>query len=259
LYVRNRHWVGMFLEPGEFFGQRVANLEKGTHSMELTWYAPGARQPEHRHSSHNLFLVLRGGHETHTQQGSYAYGCFDVAYHPARVGHVTVPQEQSMLGINFDFNTDLLPQPGLRPFAPHNSPTLAIAILEYWTAASQGRRISLQRIALEVARSPESEESSELLDQIQEGRPIAEIADQAAMHPVALNRAFRRRHGRSIGEYRRASQLVEALRRVSQFGEGLALAAIEAGFYDQSHFSRIVRQEIGVSPGELRQLIRAKA
>ena len=249
--------VDMFLEPGEFLGHRVAGLEKGTHSMELTWYAPGARQPEHGHSANNLFLVLRGGHETHTENGSFAYGCFDVAYHPARVGHVTVPQEQSMLGINFDYCENLLPLPGIEPFVPHISAPLAIAILEYWVASWHGRDVGLARIALEASRRPAREGSTEWSQQVRRGKSISEMADTASMHPVALNRAFRRSFGRSIGEYKRACQVVDAMRRVSEDGESLAAAAIEAGFYDQAHFHRVVRHEIGATPGDLRRLITA--
>jgi len=72
------------------------------------------------------------------------------------------------------------------------------------------------------------------------------------MDPVALARAFRRALGCSITCYRRRAQLRRAASLLSESRMALADVALETGFADQSHFCRIFKREIGVSPARYR-------
>jgi AraC family transcriptional regulator len=84
---------------------------------------------------------------------------------------------------------------------------------------------------------------------------LTELAAEAGVHPGHLARAFRRALGTTVCEYSRSLRLEWAAARLE--GEGsLAEIAVEAGFADQSHFTRAFRRGTGLTPGRYRELLR---
>lgn len=82
---------------------------------------------------------------------------------------------------------------------------------------------------------------------------IEELARIAGVHPVAFARAFRRRYGRSPGEYLRECRLERAAGLLRDRRLSLAEIAARAGFVDQSHFTRSFRRGFGCTPGAWRR------
>lgn len=85
---------------------------------------------------------------------------------------------------------------------------------------------------------------------------VCELARQLDMHPVALNRAFRRHVGCCISAYRRQRQVRAAAGRLANSDEPIVRIAFDTGFADQSHLTRAFRQTYGLPPGRYRRLIR---
>jgi AraC family transcriptional regulator len=83
---------------------------------------------------------------------------------------------------------------------------------------------------------------------------IEELARIAGVHPVAFARTFRRRYGRSPGEYLRECRLERAAALLRDRRRPLFDIAALAGFSDQSHFSRAFRQHFGCTPSDYRRL-----
>ena len=79
------------------------------------------------------------------------------------------------------------------------------------------------------------------------------LAADAGVHPAHLTRAFRRRFGRSIGSYVRTVRLEWAADRLARSQDLLADIAAVGGFADQSHFTRLFRQQFGCTPARYRQ------
>jgi AraC family transcriptional regulator len=80
------------------------------------------------------------------------------------------------------------------------------------------------------------------------------LAAEAGVHPAHLARAFRVRYGETIGEYVRRLRLEWAAREMVATDKPLALLAVEAGFCDQSHFTRAFKRRFGVTPARFRTL-----
>ena len=76
-------------------------------------------------------------------------------------------------------------------------------------------------------------------------------------HPTHVARVFRREYGLSVGEYARSLRLEWAASRLALDDAPLAQVALEAGFADQSHFTRAFRRHAGVTPGRYRELRRS--
>jgi AraC family transcriptional regulator len=95
-----------------------------------------------------------------------------------------------------------------------------------------------------------------LHDRVGETLTLDEIASQCEMHPVYLSAAFRRIHGCTLGDYLRRLRIENALRPLCTTDREIGEIALESGFYDQAHFNRVFKAQIGVAPGQLRQMTR---
>jgi AraC family transcriptional regulator len=86
---------------------------------------------------------------------------------------------------------------------------------------------------------------------------LQELGAAVGRHPAQVARVFRRAHGLSVAEYMRSLRLEWATVAVASTDDPLARIALDAGFADQSHFTRCFRRHHGVTPGRYRELVRA--
>jgi AraC family transcriptional regulator len=82
---------------------------------------------------------------------------------------------------------------------------------------------------------------------------LRELADAVGVSPTYLARAFRAHHGDSVGEYGRRLRLAWAATEIASSDTPLAVIAARAGFADQSHFTRLFRRHVGVTPARYRR------
>lgn len=78
----------------------------------------------------------------------------------------------------------------------------------------------------------------------------AQAADQASLSESRFNHLFRAEMGISFRRYRSWSLMRNALYRLGQT-TSLTDAALEAGFCDSAHFSRVFRDLIGLTPSSV--------
>ncbi|PYO90670.1 MAG: hypothetical protein DMD66_01815 [Gemmatimonadetes bacterium] len=75
-------------------------------------------------------------------------------------------------------------------------------------------------------------------------------------HPDYFARAFRTWFGAAVGAYVRRLRLDWAADRLARTEVPIVEIALDAGFADQSHFTRAFRHQVGVTPGDYRRTIR---
>lgn len=86
---------------------------------------------------------------------------------------------------------------------------------------------------------------------------LSELAAGAGVHPDHLARAFRLRFGVSVGRYVRRLRLDWAAARLEAPAELIVHIALQAGFADQSHFTRAFRCHTGLTPSQYRRMFGA--
>jgi AraC family transcriptional regulator len=128
---------------------------------------------------------------------------------------------------------------------------LAAAGLALQLLAAAGRETGDE---CRAGRPPVWLRSAEELLRARPGRclGLGELAAAVDVHPAHLARAFRARHGVSVGEYGRQARLAWAASEVAGGERPLAEIAAEAGFADQSHFTRLFRRYVGTTPAQFR-------
>jgi len=106
-----------------------------------------------------------------------------------------------------------------------------------------------------VGRSPAWLRSAEelLRARIADSIGLSELADAVGVHPMHLARTFRARHGISVGEYGRRLRVAWAASEIARRDTPLALIAAQAGFADQSHFTRVFKHHVGTTPARYRE------
>jgi len=85
---------------------------------------------------------------------------------------------------------------------------------------------------------------------------VEELAAIAGVHPTHLLRTFRRYEGTTISNFVRQRRIQRARVEVAQAKRPLAMIALDAGFADQSHFTRVFRQTFGETPGQYARALR---
>lgn len=238
-------------------------------------YAPGAATPVHAHALTSLVFGLAGSLEqTHgSRTGTMVPRCTLVlprdAVHADRV---------SSYGCRCLFVTlagDHVARLGARSgalAAPRFTADSRLAVLaqrirrEVWTD-DQFAPVAMEGLALEALAwigrqpAPRPERGATWLrrvrEQLQEEfaapRPIAALAQEAGVHPTYLVRTFHRHYGETIGAFVRRTRLAWAMSALAESRDSVAQIAAAAGFFDQSHFTRMFKREVGVTPGEFRK------
>jgi AraC family transcriptional regulator len=85
---------------------------------------------------------------------------------------------------------------------------------------------------------------------------LMELGLMSGVHPGHVNRMFKRHFGCAIGEYGRRCRLERAARELLHTTASIASIALDAGFADQSHFTRAFRGVFRMTPGEYRAVSR---
>ena len=92
-----------------------------------------------------------------------------------------------------------------------------------------------------------------LYERCSEQLRISEIARAAGIHPIHLARTFREFFGCTPGDYLRRCRLDRAALLLTRNNLPIGRIAAEAGFADQSHFSKAFRKAYRTSPREYRR------
>jgi AraC family transcriptional regulator len=99
---------------------------------------------------------------------------------------------------------------------------------------------------------------SSLASHVAEVPSVEELAAIAGVHPTHLLRTFRRHHGATISNYVRQRRVELARAAVAKGEQPLSAIALDAGFADQSHFTRVFRQAFGETPGQYARSLRGR-
>lgn len=270
--------VTMQLAPGAFLGQTLASRGFAGFSVSETSYAPSARFPRHDHELASICIVQEGCYEESYGRQTHEFSRGDVIVHPAGDHHANVhaPAEVRLTIVEFSneyldalrSRVDVLRERSSAP-AGHLLTELGTRIAREAAIADATSDLACEGIVLEmvaaIARTPAPGVVGRLpwLDRVEAALrdggaswSLGDLASLADVHPSYLARAFRRRYGCSIGDFRRRMMVDKAKHRILGTSDPLCDIALDCGFNDQSHMTRCFGVELGVTPGRYRSGLR---
>lgn len=87
---------------------------------------------------------------------------------------------------------------------------------------------------------------------------LTDLAAEAGVHPVYLAGTFRRHFGCTVGQFVRRQRIQLACRLLGNTRQTLSEIAVRCGFADQSHFNRVFKRHVGLTPAAYRRLASQK-
>lgn len=240
----------------------------------LVYYPPNTRLEKHQHSVAQFSVLLSGHAREVTDLGAFDSRPMLMEFKPSGFRHSNEfgPDGALMLSININPG-----EAGFHESFPSQAWLLhhSISVKSDWAYLARNilrasgvtpdemelRTIDLLNVLTQSTGEDASGCPPPWLRRaraavIETNDSIESIAVDAGVHRVHLSRSFRRHFGHTISECRRQVRLGRAVRLLAQTGAAASEASYAAGFSDQSHLTRVMRRETGLTPAALRSRFR---
>jgi AraC-like DNA-binding protein/quercetin dioxygenase-like cupin family protein len=268
------------LGSGQLFGRARRQETVCGAVLAETAYAPLAVLPPHCHPAPTLFLIVRGQFVERADGRSAAYPAGTFSYQPAGAVHGGRFAGGAGRGFHIELTHEVEAARGMglgqRRLGAHAVAVVA-ALLRQLCAElrrpDDARRLALEGLVLQLlaalvrgsaSEAPATREAravrraQELLAETGGRAPDwAALAAASGVPEDTLARAFRRTLGCTPAEYLRRVREESAARALAEGDAPLGRVALDAGYYDQAHFSRAFKARFGVTPSAYRTLARA--
>lgn len=252
-------------EAHESHGRELCRQAGGIRFAQVAMPA-GLRLPAHAHSRAQLVFVLAGSYAETWRQGEARLHAGSVLFRPPALEHENDFDRDEVQALVISYPPErlapfaFLPRPVELPAPP---PVLKHQILRELPRADGAAEHALEGLALlllsriervhQIAPPAWLAAALAFIDHhLGEPLSLATLATALGLRRSVLAAGFRRHLDRSVGESIRDARLGRALDQIRGSQRPLCDIAIECGFYDQAHMGRLLKREIGLTPGEVR-------
>lgn len=266
------------LEGGHFFGSTVARRQIRDLSVSETVYPPSLVIPPHDHELASICVVLDGAYDQ--RYGERRRECRPgmVICHPEGERHANAHRDASVRLLCVEIGrarlTALREAAGVldRPadFQGGDVARLGDRLSREFRRDDGLSELSIEALVLELmvescratlaaAAAPPRwlARAVDYLHAHYTASPtVGDIADAVGVHPAHLSRVFRQHKGCTVGDYARRLRIEAARDQLASSDLPLGEIALQAGFSDQSHFSRLFRAATGHTPAAYRRIAR---
>lgn len=236
-------------------------------------YRPGQSYPRHTHAYSSLFVVL-GGH-VRERSGPIAHDCAAgcVGFIPSGVEHQSQFGRCATRTLNLVFDEsalqafDMSAPMETRYAAGVTIASEAMRLSAAYRLQDPSGTLAVEEHALRLldlactnrhARQPEAPPAwlASVTDYINacfdQPLDLTAVSAAAGRHPAHVCRTFHAAFGCSITDYVMFVRMQHACGLLRASAASLVSVALQTGFYDQAHFTRIFRRIVGITPGAYR-------
>lgn len=226
--------------------------------LTLCRYEPNREFPVHAHELPGLYFLLCGDHEESDGIRTFRQRPTAGVWHDRGFAHGTRVGPRGMTGLNISVSEEARKELNVscRIF---DGALCSFLGLRIYAAVRLGLSSNeMEDRVWELLAITSAGESGTWLDRVHQRvredfrgpLRLSVLASEAGVHPVYLARSYRQRFGHSISDELHALRLGCALSLVAE-GMTRGEAALEAGFSDQSHMTRLCRRYLGMNPKAL--------
>lgn len=249
----------------------------GAFSVSVCVQAAGVTKPLHVHEAACLCFATRGTFDEGIRGRAYSFSPYDVVLKPPREPHWDTygsgPVTMISVGVTEPRLGQIRERLGLFR-APHvgggaASRRLARRLHEtFRMEASAPADLLLEGLLLEllVSLAPRSVEAGGerafrravefIRGNFARSFNVEDVACAAGLHSAQVARLFRTHAQCSVGDYVRSVRVEHAKDLLRRDSLPLAEVALQAGFFDQSHLTRVFRDQAHVTPAAYRRAMR---
>lgn len=260
------------LNIGQFFGNVTEKWSAGSIVVNRLVHTEARALPSHAHQAGFVSLMLQGDYRETAGFTHFGYQRFSCIYHPPGMDHRDEVGQAGVTLLTLEFKPELFEAMdfaavNLRPIIDLSGSRPAWELMGLFEriASSPMNDLDIESRAVALAfsivklsaRTPRDLRSLQracayLHAHFGENLTLAQVAGAAGVHPVYLGQIFRQEFGETMGEYLNRIRVRAAAERLAGSDHPLSAIALDFGFYDQSHFTRIFRQLTGATPGKFR-------
>lgn len=264
------------LKAGEFYGQVPNKREISALTLTEVVHPRQISVPKHSHELGHFQLLLGGSYLencggkdvvsrpmtiswhrpgiTHKDEiGARGGRFFMIEMHPHVIGQI---RQFAKLPEDFYARRSSLVWLGCRLYHEFKN----------WQVCSElvAEGISLEMLAYSVRKQVSAEKRppawllrvvEKLNEEFTGDFSTATLATEAGVHPVHLATVFRQFYRETMGEYVQKLRIAHALKLLLDKEIPLVEIAFSAGFSDQSHFTRVFKRLVGITPGAFRHAL----
>ncbi len=258
------------LGPTQFFGKPIVRRQLSHLFIADNVYSESTRLEPHAHEMPFLAVCVAGAYFESVASNTYERLASTAAFHPAHERHSshTGPSGARVISVVFSpawmsrfdaFFQSAAPKSFDLARIASVVPRLQNELHRTDAAASLVIEACVLEILATMIRLPAAPRGRwlaavlrEIESRFHEPLRLSSLAEIAGIHPVHLAREFRKRTGRTIGQYVRELRVLRACDELRSTELPLTEIALRAGFADQSHLGRWVKRLTGMSPRRLR-------
>ena len=267
------------LQPGRLHGHVIRSLKVSDFILTETAFSAHARLPQHAHENSYFCFVLQG---VYTER----YGKQEVVCRPSTLTFHASGQTHEDLVHGADTRVFVLEISSrwierLRAhsitlgttseFCGNGLPRLCARLNREFHKTDGAANLAIEGLAMEImaeasrrtgggmgAAPPWLRQAREMIvEHFSETLRLTDIAATVGVHPVYLATSFRQKYGTTVGEFVRQLRIEKACDELMKGESPLAEIALQAGFVDQSHFSKVFKAYVGTTPAKYRKHVRS--
>lgn len=259
---------------GQYCGRSVRRRQVHGFVITENRFAPGLQIDRHVHQHTHFTFILEGGFIEAYDRMVLECEPGSTLFVPANAPHTdrVSPEGAHTIGVELSPGVAerVISQTGvLKDARVLSEPRIKQAgrrLYREFRSGDAASALSMESIALEMlvitARFRSVNENGEpgwmravremLHESYTESISLGEIAKKVDVHETHLARAFRKRHGCTLGEYVRRLRVDAAALELKTSDKPVVQIAADTGFYDQAHFCRTFKRAYGLSPSDYR-------
>jgi AraC family transcriptional regulator len=270
-----RQHLSRSLNIGQFYGSVTERWAVDSIVVNRLVHDHARALPSHAHCAGYVSLMLAGEYHETAGFTRFGYQPFTCIYHPPDMEHHDAIGPAGVTLLTLEFKPELFAgmdftAVNLRPIVDLSGSRPAWELMDLYRriASHEASSLDLESRAVALAfsivrssaRVPRDLRSLRRACEyvhahFGENLTLAQVARAAGVHPVYLGQAFRHEFGETLGAYLNRIRVRAAAERLAHSDLPLSAIALDFGFYDQSHFTRIFRQLTGATPGVFRAVV----
>lgn len=266
------------LLPGSLQGRVTKSLRVSDFVLTEASYDARSRLPPHTHER-SYFCFVR--HGTYTER----YGRQEILCKPSSVTFRASDETHEATLHDADsrvfvveisprwietLRADSLSLGSTYEFCGGRIPRLCASLNREFHKTDSAAKLAIEGLAMELLAEASRQRSTRvrsmpswlkqaremIIEHSPEALQLTQIAAAVGVHPVYLATAFRENFGVTIGELVRKLRIEHACEELVKRDLPLATIALQAGFVDQSHFSKVFKSYVGTTPAKYRRSFR---